>query len=177
MKNEILNTFEKFAQGYEKRHIEDIDNFMTLFCDDEDTQMIGIGATVPEKYEWFTGKREIKEIILSDWNFWGNVEFDIKNIRLTIKGDTAWFSLCAKLEQIEQSDETLSFFAENMKQMLEDKNMSAHDKMFEAAHFGMRRVRECNLGAGHMWSMVITGVLVKTDDWQFHTLHWSMPVD
>jgi len=177
MSKEILNTFEKFAQGYKKRKADEIDDFMSLFSDDADAQMIGIGATVPGAYEWFTGKEEIKEIILSDWTYWGNVKFDIENIRLTVKGDVAWFSLCAELEQVEQDDETLSFFADKMKEMLEDANMSAHDKMFEAAHFGVRRVRECNLGAGHMWKIVITGVMTKKDIWQFHTLHWAMPVD
>jgi len=177
MCKEIIKAFEKFAEGYKKRRLDEIDDFMALFSDAADAQMIGIGATVPGAYEWFTGKNEIKEIILSDWNYWGNVVFDIENMRLTTKGDVAWFSLCAELEQVEQKEETLAFFANKMKKMLGDENISAHDKIFEAAHFGVRRVRECNLGAGYMWKMVITGVLVKKDIWQFHTLHWAMPVD
>jgi len=177
MKQEIIRTFRQFEEGYKKRNSDEIDQFMELFCDDSEAQMIGIGATEPGKYEWFTGKKEIQEIILSDWQYWGDVQFDIENIRISEKNDVAWFSLCATLEQIESSEETWGFFEKQMKELLEDKTKNAHDRMFEAAHFGVRRVRERNLGVGHKWKMVITGVLVKEDIWKFHALHWSMPVD
>ena len=177
MNKAILDTFKTFEDGYMQKDLKQIDKFMNLFSDDDDAQMIGIGATVPGEYEWFTGKSEITKIIISDWTYWGNVNFDINKIRLTQKGDTAWFSLCAQLEQVKQQEDTMTFFADKMKELLEDNNISAHDRIFEAAHYGIRRVREENLGAGHMWKMVITGVLVKEKTWRFHTLHWSMPVD
>ncbi len=75
------------------------------------------------------------------------------------------------------SEETWDFFADQMKTFLEDKSMSAHDRMFEAAHVGIRRVRERNLGVGHPFKMVITGTLIQEERWRFHTLHWSMPVE
>jgi len=177
MQEEIIKTFKTFEEGYTKRDADKIDTFMTLFSGREDTQMIGIGATEPGEYEWFTGKEEIKEIILSDWEYWGDVKFDIDNMRISQNGETAWFSLCATLAQIESNDETWGFFAQRMKDMLEDEAQSAHDRIFEAAHFGVRRVREKNLGAGYPWKMVITGVLVNEGGWKIHTLHWSMPVD
>ena len=48
----------------------------------------------------------------------------------------------------------------------------------KATHFGMRRIRERHKGKGHAWQFVLTAVLVRTGgQWQFHTIHWSMPVD
>lgn len=100
MNKDILGTFEKFTDEYALRDAEKIDEFMGLFSDDSDVQMIGIGATVPGEYEWFTGK---EEIIVSDWTYWRNVHFDMDNLRITQKGDTAWFSLCTELEQTEET--------------------------------------------------------------------------
>ena len=177
MNQDIIRTFNKFEQGYKDRNIGAIDSFMELFSDAPDAQMLGIGATEPGEYEWLTGKSEIKEIILSDWQYWGNVHFDIDNIRISEKSDVAWFSLCAALEQLEPNEDAWAFYVKQMKDLLDKKDSSAPDRIFEAAHYGVRRVRERNLGAGHQFKMVITGVLVKEDTWKFHTLHWSMPVD
>ncbi len=91
--------------------------------------------------------------------------------------DVAWFSLCGALKQIDSSEETWGFYLDQMKEFLEKKGEKAHDRIFEAAHFGIRRVREKNLGVGHPYDMVITGALLKEDIWKFHSLHWSMPVD
>jgi len=177
MKTEILSTFHAFEKGYRTRSLDHLDDFMKLFSDAADAQMIGIGATVPGAYEWFTGKSEIKEIIESDWTYWGAVHFDLENIRLSEKNGVAWFSLCAKLEQLEPNEDSWAFYENQMKELFENKEMNAHDRMFEAAHFGMRRIREKNLGVGHEFEMVITGTLIKEKTWQFHTLHWSMPVE
>ncbi|MBI9010700.1 MAG: nuclear transport factor 2 family protein [Clostridiales bacterium] len=177
MKTEIMKTLLAFEEGYKTRRLNHLDDFMKLFSDEADTQMIGIGATIPGAYEWFTGKSEIKEIIESDWTYWGAVHFDLENIRLTEKNGVAWFSLCATLEQLESNEEAWTFYENQMKELFENKDLSAHDRMFEATHFGIRRIRERNLGVGHEFPMVITGTLVKDNTWKFHTLHWSMPVD
>jgi hypothetical protein len=178
MREKIIKPFRILEQSYEKRNKADIESFMTYFSNESDAQMIGIGAIEPGEYEWFTGKDEIKEIILSDWKYWGNVHFDIDNIRLTTRDNVAWFSLCAQLEQIESSEETWEFFASQMMNLLKKEDAKAADRIFEAAHYGIRRVREKNLGKGHLYDMVITGTLVYEDAlWKFHTLHWSMPVD
>ncbi len=177
MRTEIIKSFKAFEAGYDKRDANEIESFMELFCDDDEVQMLGISASEPGAIEWFTGKDEIKEIILSDWKYWGDVHFDIENIRISEKNDVAWFTLCATLEQIEVNEASWQFYADQMREIIEDSDMTAHDRMFEAAHFGIRRVREKNLGVGYRFPMVITGVLLKQDIWKFHSLHWSMPVD
>ena len=174
----MKKTLDKFIELYILKDTNRIDEMMELFSNKEDIQMIGIGATKPGAYEWFTGKEEIKEIILSDWNNWGKVVFDKETLRITEHNDTAWFSICSKLEQTELNEETWNFFKNTMKEMLDKDDKNAHDKMFEATHYGLRRVREKNLGVGHMYDMVITGVLIReNNEFKFHTLHWSMPVD
>ncbi len=177
MNERIIETFKAFENGYSRRAIDEIDSFMGLFSNEEDVQMLGIGATEPGAYEWFQGKEEIKEIVLSDWTYWGKVNFFLDTIHISEKNGVAWFTLCANLEQLEVNEESWEFYANQMKDLMEDQTLSAHDRIFEAAHFGIRRVREKNLGVGYSFKMIITGVLVEEEIWKFHTLHWSMPVD
>lgn len=177
MNDKIMETFKAFEEGYVKRNADDIDTFMALFSDEDDVQMLGISATEPGEYEWFKSKEAIREIVLSDWTHWGKVNFRFDLLQISEKNGVAWFTLPASLEQLDANEESWGFYAEQMKKLLENKDMSAHDRMFEAAHFGIRRVREKNLGAGYEFKMVISGVLVEEDIWKFHTLHWSMPVD
>jgi hypothetical protein len=62
--------------------------------------------------------------------------------------------------------------------MLDDDGRDPDARLLEATHFGMRRLRERGLGEGHGWPFVFTAVLVRSHGtWQFHTMHWSMPVD
>ncbi len=171
---ELLN---KFIEGYNNKDISIIDDFMNLFSKQKSIEMIGIGATKPGNYEWFIGQKEIKEIIISDWTYWGNVKFDIDTLKITENNNTAWFRLCVSLEQINPSEETWEFFLNQMKELLEEKDKKVADRMFNATHYGMRRIYERNLGEGHLFDMIITGVLVNEDGWKFHTLHWSMPVE
>lgn len=172
-----IDAINAFIDGYTKKDVNKLDDFMNLISSDESVEMIGIGATKPGKYEWFKGKDEIKEIVKSDWTFWGNVIFEIEHLTLTEKENNAWFSIPATLETVEMKEETWEFFLSQMKDLLDKKQQLAHDRIFEATHYGMRRIREKNLGVGHKFDMIVTGVLVKEEMWRFHSLHWSMPVD
>lgn len=172
----MSTTIMKFIKYYIKKDTNNIDKMMELFSSRPDIQMIGIGATKPGEYKWFIGKDEIRDIILSDWEHWGEVHFDFNSLRYTDNETSAWFSVCAKLKQIEPSETSLHFFSNKMKELLES-DEHPHHKMFEATHYGMRRIRELKLGPGYEWPMVITGTLIKEDELKIHTLHWSMPVD
>lgn len=170
-------TLQKFIEGYTSKDLSKIDEFMNIFSSKKDIQMIGIGATKPGAYEWFSGIDEIKEIVISDWTNWGTVVFEKDTLRTSGHTDVLWFSICAQLAQKELSEETWDFFRTQMNDILNKEEMNAHDKMFEAAYYGMNRVREKNLGVGYMYDMVITGVMIFEDTWKIHTLHWSMPVE
>ena len=67
-----------------------------------------------------------------------------------------------------------------MKAIFDKEELSPDEKLIEATHYGMRRLRERSKGLGHSWPFTFTAVLVKdvdVNEWRFHTLHWAMPVD
>lgn len=175
---EIVQALQRFQDGYAARDLAALDEFMQLFVQSNDVELIGIGASVRGGNEWFQGVVAIREIIESDWTYWGDVELDVEGAKVTVRGDVAWLSTTGALVQTGTFDQALPFYLKQMKELLEDKADDPDARLMEATHFGMRRLRERGLGDGHRWPFVFTTVLVRSDSvWRFHTIHWSMPVD
>lgn len=175
---EIRKILEKFQHGYIKRDLEKLDQFLTLFAQDSDIELIGIGAFERGGIEWFEGIDKVKEIIKSDWEYWGNVEIDVAGAKISTKGDVGWVTTTGTLEQTDTFDKALPHYLDQMKNILDGADKDADEKLIEASHFGVRRLRERLKGVGYKWPFVISAVLTKNETvWQFHTIHWSMPVD
>jgi len=175
---EVRNVLQQFQDGYKERNFDKLDEFVSLFARTEDIELIGIGASERSGYEWFEGREKIREIIESDWKFWGNVEIDVRGAKISRKGDVAWLSTTGTLSQTDTFDKALPQYLDQMKEIIEDKTRDADEKLMEASHFGIRRLRERLKGVGYTWPFVISAVLMKEEDqWRFHTIHWSMPVD
>ena len=175
---QVRDALQRFLEGYTSRDLSRLDEFMQLFARDDDAELIGIGASVRGGNEWFEGREAIREIIESDWTYWGDVWIDVEGARISVLGDVAWLSTTGTLTQTDTFDQALPFYLQQMKELLEKEEWDADEQLVEATHFGMRRLRERLKGKGHGWPFVLTAVLVQAEDrWQFHTIHWSMPVD
>jgi hypothetical protein len=120
----------------------------------------------------------VREIIESDWEYWGDVSLDVDGAKITRQGDVAWLSTTGTITQGKHFDKAMPFYLEQMRDLLTDDNSDVDTRLMESTHYGMRRLRERHKGLGYQWPFVFTAVLVKTgEDWHFHTIHWSMPVD
>jgi hypothetical protein len=114
----------------------------------------------------------------SDWQYWGDVVIDVAGAKISVLGDVAWLSTSGELVQTETFDKALAFYLKQMKELLEQEDVDLDERLMEATHFGLRRLRERHKGKGHSWPFVFTAVLVREGgEWRFHTIHWSMPVD
>ena len=175
---QVRDTLHRFQEGYTARDLSRLDEFMELFSPEGTPELIGIGASVRGGTEWFEGPDAIREIIESDWTYWGDVQIDVEGARISALGDVAWLSATGSLTQTETHDEALPFYLQQMAELLEKEEWDADQQLVEATHFGMRRLRERLKGKGHTWPFVLTAVLVRIgEQWRFHTIHWSMPVD
>ena len=177
---EVRQVLQKFQDGYSVRDIANLDRFMKLFVPGDEAELIGIGAAVRNENEWFQGSGRIREIIESDWLYWGDVRLEVENAKITVKGDVAWLSTVGAILQTDHihTDEVTGFTLRQMEEMLGDGRLSPQEKLVELAHFGVRRWREREKPVGYEWPFVITAVLVREEgQWRFHTIHWSMPVD
>ena len=178
METAVRHVLQQFQDGYTKRDVANLDNFMQLFAPQDDIEMLGIGASIRGGYEWFQGAAAIREIIESDWTHWGDVSLDVLDAKITTMNDVAWLSTTGSLTQTDTFETALPFYLKQMQEMLNDAEDKPADKLMEATHFGLRRLRDRHKGVGYKWTLVLTAVLINTETgWKFHTLHWSMPVD
>ncbi|MEN6408110.1 MAG: nuclear transport factor 2 family protein [Anaerolineaceae bacterium] len=176
---EVRQVLQRFQEGYLARDVAQLDAFMALFAAGDGIELIGIGASVRNQNEWFEGRARIREIVESDWRYWGDVRLAVEDAKITVWGEAAWLSTIGAILQTDdiQSDEVTGFTLNQMKEMLADERLSPRQRLVEAAHFGVRRWREREKPAGYSWTFVFTAVLVRQEgQWRFHTIHWSMPV-
>ena len=81
--DEVRKVLQKFQDAYTERNLEKLDSFMELFVSSDNAELIGIGASKRGGYEWFEGLEKIREIIQSDWEYWGNVVIDIAGAKIS----------------------------------------------------------------------------------------------
>lgn len=177
---EVRRVLQLFQDGYLARDVTQLDDFMGLFVPGDDIELIGIGASARNQNEWFQGPQRIREIVESDWRYWGDVRLDVADAKITVLGDAAWLSTTGAILQTDhiRSDEVTGFFVTSMKELLDRETLSPGSKLMEATHYGLRRLRERAIPAGYRWPFVFTAVLMRLDEtWRFHTIHWAMPVD
>jgi hypothetical protein len=176
--SQVRSAFQKFQDGYTARDVARLDEFMKLFVQDDSIEMIGVGASKRSANEWFEGSARIREIVESDWLYWGDVQFDVEGARITVRGEAAWLSTTGTVTQTKAFDTAIEFHLNDMKAIFDRADLSADQKLMEATHYGIRRMYERSKGIGHSWPFTFTAVLLKEgNEWHIHTIHWSMPVD
>ena len=175
----IMAVLEVLRSSYEDRNPARIGAVMDLFDEGEGIELIGIGASERGGAEWFSGKEDIREIILGDWELWGDVVIHTKDAHITVNGETAWISMTATLLKNESFDKALFDSADQMKMMLEglDPNKDdPQDAILASSYFGLGRLLDAKKPVGEGWPLVITAVLVsRAGAWKIHSMHWSMP--
>ncbi|MDK2981420.1 MAG: hypothetical protein PWQ55_1767 [Chloroflexota bacterium] len=175
---EVLGHFQEL---YLARDAGRLDEAMRLFVDSDEVEMLGIGAQQRGGPEWFQGPQQVRDIIAGDWRYWGEVHFDVPGARISLREDTAWLTASGKLVQTVEHEEAMEQYLQQMREMLDvlqGTHAKADSVMMEVIHFGLRRLREWQLGPGYAWPLVLSAVLVRDQGkWKFHTLHWAMPVD
>ena len=85
-RNEVIEVFQKFQEGYTKRDTIVIDEFLKMFSDD--IVYIGIAS-----HEFFKGKESVRKLTLWDWKNWFDLKIPIEKINIRIDNDVAWFEV------------------------------------------------------------------------------------
>ena len=110
--NEVRLAIKRFQEGYTKRDVSKLDEFMNLFVHNEDVELIGIGASERGGNEWFQGVDSIREIIESDWKYWGKVALDIEGAKIRVQDGVAWLSTTGSLTQTPHHASALPLYLE-----------------------------------------------------------------
>jgi hypothetical protein len=172
----VRGVLQRFQDGYTARDLSRLDEFMQLFVQSDEIEMIGVGASKRGGPEWFQGLAAVREIVEGDWTYWGDVRLNLEGAKITVLGSVAWLSTDGVLISNQEYDKALPFYINTMKELLEKEDLSLDARVAEATQFGVNRLRDRIYGVGFPWPFTFTAVFVgDREDWRFHTIHWSFP--
>ena len=131
IKKEIFDVLEVLQQGYIERNFAEVDQYMEkLFHTQEDVMILGTSDE-----EWFLNYDEAKELLSSDWQWWGDVTFNINETLVSASEDIAWLTTTGLVKyQYDNSEQTYERWLNNViyesyfKNGEEDFNLEELDK-------------------------------------------------
>lgn len=176
-KNEIIHTLLKFQEGYTKRDLTILEDFMNeLFNQSKDVTIVGTSSS-----EWCLGIKEVKQIIKNDWEHWGDVNIDINNALIYSVNNVAWLTVPANVtfnfENSENAHQQILNYIHNY--------FNREDKLYNIS--AKAKLTSMNLIISHILSyrkegirkyrypISIFAVLTKqTEKWIFQHMNFSV---
>lgn len=171
VQSSVRLTLIKFQEGYTNRDLNMLDEFVEeLFVNDNDSLIVGTADS-----EWCNGKDEIKNLIGSDWKYWGNVILDIDGATVSSLGDVAWVTtegfLHSSLTEVRAYAKCLN----NIKTSI-DSDIKSRDKLLDTLRSISMCLYDLNLGEEVVRPFRFTAVLLRCNNgWKFHNIHFSHP--
>ena len=173
---EVQKLLEKFQDGYTQRDPASLDTFMTLFSEGHDLEVIGTNAIQPGMDEWCLGSKAVREIIKTDWEHWGDVLFDLENVRIHLQGDIGWLATSATVTDVISVDQRYHGYLDYVRHILENKDLHAEEKMHDIVQMGNDIMVDLTRSEQYVWPLRFTAVVIKQDgEWKFKQITFSFP--
>lgn len=171
----VRKTFIEFQKGYQERDISKIDPFMkTLFVQSDDLEIIGTNAVKPGEGEWCCGFSEAKYLISSDWQYWGDVKFEVDLASIHVLGQVAWLATFGTVSDTIPISDRYRNYNEYVESVLEDETMDQQEKFHEIVQLGNDVTAGIFKGENCVWPFRFSAVLVKQNNrWLFQQLNFS----
>ena len=183
MKNEMNNELRKilniFEEAYIQRDISRIDSFMDkLFDKDENIIVLGTSQS-----ELCLGYEEVKDIFLSDWEYWGDLRIKADEATIIPLGNTALIYTNGTVKySFYSNDDTYTRHLGYIKQYFD--GVSSDSKKPNKAKLTEINWKLCHLlnkwdgeERHYLWDLRISFLLVKKDNrWIIRQMQFSLPV-
>lgn len=171
---EILEVLSKFQDGYTKRDIEKIEDFVgEIFVKGNETSILGTGTG-----ELFLGVEQVKTLIRDDFEYWGDMNIDLENVHIENINDSAWFAAQGTVKYtFKDTDQRYDSYLNFIKNKAEEPGLTPRQKitfinwaLALTYHQRLEEQRE------YLWPLRLTGVLIKEmNKWKIKHLNFSMP--
>jgi hypothetical protein len=171
---DIRTLLIKFQAGYARRDLNQLDEFMHLFVDSDEVEVIGINAIQPGVSEWCRGPAMVRQLVAGDWEHWGDVVFDLDGVNIHVSGDVAWIATTGTVTDRISREERYSGYLEYVQEVLSDTALDAQAKMLEIFRLGNDIVTGLPLSEIFTWPFRFTAVaLHQAGEWRFHQMQFS----
>jgi hypothetical protein len=170
---EIRLLLERFQEGYTRRDVTQADSFMDLFT--EDAEIIGTNGVQPGSGEWYLDRASARELVVGDWEGWGNLRLDLDSMSVHHRGEVGWVAATATVTEMIGSENYASYL-EFIKSFIDDPALSAEQKLLHILRGGTNTVYELRRGEKFVWALRFTAVVVREEaGWKFAQMNFSFP--
>jgi hypothetical protein len=171
--DEIRSLFQIFQEGYTRRDLTQVEEFMTLFT--EDAEVIGTNGVAPGVDEWYMNRASARELVAGDWEGWGDLRLDLDSMSINSRGDVGWVAAPATVTKI-IGEENYASYLEFVKNLIDDTKLSPEQKLLHILRGGTNTVYELRRGEKFIWALRFTAVVVReVDGWKFAQMNFSFP--
>jgi len=170
----IRELLQKFQAGYTRRDSAALDEFMRLFVESDELELIGTNAVETSKDEWCRGRAAIRELVARDWQYWGDVVYDLENTHITVRGEVAWLATTGTVTDTIPAQDKYEGFIAFAADVLKDETRNTRDKMLEILRLGNDLALSLPLNETCTWPFRWTAVAVcQQGEWRFHQMQFS----
>jgi len=170
----VRGLLQSFQEGYRARDLAQLDAFMALFVADEQLEVIGTNAVGPGQAEWCRGVAATRQLIANDWQFWGDVVFDVDGAHISLLGDVAWLATTGTVTDVITAAERYEGYLDFVQGTLESDELDHRGKTLEIVGLGNDIVAGLMLPETFTWPFRFTAVAVRQEGgWRFHQMHFS----
>jgi hypothetical protein len=172
-RDEIYSLLQTFQDGYTRRDVSQADSFMELFT--EDAEVIGTNGVGPGRDEWYVDRLSARELVVGDWEGWGDLRLDLDSMSIHSRGDVGWIAAPATVTRMIGAENYVSYL-EFVKKYLDRPDITAEQKLLYILRGGTNTVYELRRGEKFVWALRFTAVVVRQEDgWQFAQMIFSFP--
>ena len=170
---EIHSLLQKFQDGYTKRDIIYADAFMELFT--KDAEVIGTNGVRPGVDEWYMDRASARELVVGDWEGWGDLRLDLDSMSIHSRDDVGWVAASATVTKTIGAENYESYL-EFVKTFIDEPKLNAEQKLLHILRGGTNTVYELRRGEKFVWALRFTAVVVReADGWKFAQMNFSFP--
>jgi hypothetical protein len=179
IKDELMEVLNIFQNAYVQRDVTTIDNFMdALFNKNENLIVLGTSGN-----ELCTGYEEVRNIFLSDWEYWGDLRIKADEATIVPLGNTALIYTTGTIKySFNSNSDTYTRYLSYVKNYFDgaSPNSKKNDKVklaeinWTLCHLLNQRntvVRD------YLWDLRVSFVLIKKETrWIIKQMQFSLPV-
>lgn len=171
---EVMKTLEILKDGYQKKDPTLANEYLKkLFLDDDSIYVLGTATE-----ELCPGLEEVKDLLSSDWQYWGDVTYDLEQAIIQINGKTATFALPGNVKYtFEHTPSRYDNYVDFMNDAVNNESMNDEEKISFVNWAMALTYHQYNEDKrNYFCPLRLSGIMLKENDtWKIASCHFSMP--
>ena len=168
---EIRTLLEKFQEGYTRRNISQLADFMQLFT--PDVEVIGTNGVKPGVDEWYMERDSAADLVKGDWETWGDLRLDQDSVSIHVLGEAGWIAATGTVTKV-IGPENYAAFIESIKEFLDKSKLTPEQQLHYILRGGTNTIYELARSEQFVWPFRLTAVVVaQPEGWKFAQMSFS----